>query len=76
MSRIPFSTLDRKTAMLRAGVTGAEAARACGADQGTVSRVVSGRYTSGRKVRCIMQYIADRVGVPVEIMFPGFSEAA
>jgi len=73
---MPLTPNDRKIVLLKAGVSQAEVAAACGADNTLVSHVLAGRKLSGPAARRVMEYIARLAGLPVADVFPIESESA
>lgn len=68
---MPFSRVDRKTALLRSGVTQVQIAEACEVDITLVCHVMAGRrWTSPGSLK-VMRYVAEKFGAPVSEVFPG-----
>lgn len=70
----PMNAMARKNAVRLAGLTQKQIAEAVGVDQGMVCHVLNGnKGWQGPKGRRIMEFIAERLGLPVTTVFP-FSE--
>lgn len=67
---MPMAPLDRKVALIRLRVSHQEIAAACGVDRSLISHVVAARRTTGEDARRVMQWIADRLGLPLAVVFP------
>ena len=65
--RTPMSEYERRYAIKRLGLTQAQIAEATGFTQGHISAVIAGRYRSWD----VMTYLADKLGLPLETVFPG-----
>lgn len=66
-----FSRLDRKVALLKIGMNQRMIGDALGIESSLVSHVLAGRRWMGSDARRVMNFIADKTGVPVEEFFPG-----
>jgi transcriptional regulator with XRE-family HTH domain len=71
MTNMGFSRLDRKMALLKIGMNQRRIAEALGIDASLVSHVLAGRRWMGTDSRKIMNFISEKVGVPVAEFFPG-----
>lgn len=69
---MPFSRIDRKTALLQAGKSQRDVAQAVGVDETVVSHVLAGRRWSAPDGLLVMRYLSDLFGIPMDEVFPGW----
>jgi hypothetical protein len=67
--------VERKKLLLDHDLKAVEIARACRTTEATVSRVLAGTQRRGPKTWAVMMYIAERVGLSVDDLFPGADAA-
>lgn len=68
---MPFTALSRKISLMEAGVTMTQIAADTGTDKGFVSHVVSGRKWQTPRAAKVMQRVAEIIGAPIGVVFPG-----
>ena len=68
---MPFTALARKISLMEAGVSMTQIAADTGTDKGFVSHVVAGRKWQSPRAPKVMARIADVIGAPVGVCFPG-----
>lgn len=66
-----FSRLDRKVALVTINMNNRMIAETLKVDASLVSHVLAGRRWMGADSRRIMNFVADKVGIPVAEFFPG-----
>lgn len=69
-SRKALSADDRRAELVRLRQTGQAIAQACNEHFSLVSHVIGGRRLTSPGARKIMAYIAGRLGLPIEEVFP------
>lgn len=70
LSRKALSPDDRRAELRRVRQTGQAIAEACSENFTLVSHVIAGRRLTSPGARKIMAYIAGRLGLPLELVFP------
>lgn len=66
-----YTAIDRKDALYRARIASADIARELGVSEALVSLVIAGKRISGPQSRRVMARLAELLGVPVTVLFPG-----
>jgi hypothetical protein len=66
---------DRKAELTRQGIANRRIAKALAVDESLVSHVIAGRRLTGEDARRVMDFIAEKLGTPVEMAFPELSLA-
>lgn len=69
---MPLSPLDRKIALMRAGITMSDIARGLGVTPGHVAQVVNNDRRSGN----VESAVADAIGLPVGEVFESVNREA
>lgn len=67
---MPLSALDRKAELMRRGVTQEDIGAAVGTSGAYVSRVLNELDLTGPKAQEVMVYVANLLGLKVELVFP------
>ncbi|HKW09739.1 MAG TPA: hypothetical protein VJO33_05120 [Gemmatimonadaceae bacterium] len=61
---------DRKAELARRAITNRHIAKDLGVSETLVSHVIAGRRVTGQDAKRVTEWIAEKLGTPVELAFP------